>query len=541
MAVKSIIDVEMNDEAFKRFNDLFNQYRAKLAETPAAVGAVNEEIKNSEVGYSAVVAAIFAQTQVLNSALTAQQKYNKEVDKSAHSWSTIAKTTKSAVADIIAGTTAILRFASLGGALSGLLGIGGIFGLDKLGQGVSNARRTAQGVGASIGEQQALNLSFGRYIDTQGLTGGINDALTDPAKRFALIGLGASQSDIAGGDSVKIANDVLPNLKKLADQTPTEFLAPALQARGLQGVFSPEDLRRLKSLSPEEFQAAQAQNSEYAKKLTVTDADARAWQDFVTQLKLAGQEIENILVKGLAPLAAPLKDLSKAFADVVAVFLQAAKDQGWIQSISAGLEEFAKYIGTQDFRDNIKEFVDDVALVAKAMVNALKWLGVIPDKDAKPSDGKPALEGQPSYIGPDMGVDPLHPFARGGRHNVGNLRNPNGSGFQTFANDDDGVRAIAKQLQIYQDRDHLDTIREIESRYSPANENDTQQLIKNAVNQTGYGPDQHLDLHDKTQLAAIVAAITKQEGVKSYSPGAVVTIMNQTGGNTIVTTSQLPQ
>jgi hypothetical protein len=555
MAVKSIIDVEINDESFKRFNDLFNQYRQKLGETPAAVNAVNAEIKNSEAAYAGVVAAIFAQTETLKHAMTAQQDYNKETDKGAHSWNTIAKATKSAVSDIIAGTTALLRFASFGGALSGLLGAGTLFGLDKIGQGVGNARRSSQGVGASTGEQEAFNLSFGRYLDTDSLVSGLNGALTDPTKRLPLITLGASQADINSGNAVKTATDILPRLKQIADTTNPLFYQSAINTHQLGGLnITPETLKRLHALSPGEFQDALSQNSSYAKRLNVTDSDARAWQDFVVQLKLAGQEIENVLVKGLEPLTIPLKDLSKSFTDVVETFLKAAKDQGWIESISSGLEEFAKYIGDQHFKDDVKEFVADIGVLATDIKKTLQFIGVIPDKDkataTDPADTAvthlPGIDithgsrnpftgkwsGTPSdksSDGLDQWLDGIKNIESGGRANAVSSKGALGP-YQLMPDtaaslgvgnpfDEKQSRAGARSLLQALLRQFNGDMDEALAAYNWGSGNVRRDI-------TNHGDAWRNFLPDET---------------KKYIGSVRVQVMNATGGNSIITSSQLPQ
>jgi hypothetical protein len=99
---------------------------------------------------------------------------------------------------------------------------------------------------------------------------------------------------------------------------------------------------------------------------------------------------------------------------------------------------------------------------------------------------------------------------------------------------------MAHQLKLYQDRDHINTIRGIEGRYSPPNENDTHYLIRQLSARTGYSPDQPLNLNDAQTLAAIISGITKQEGSgNKYSKEVVIRILNNTGGNAIVSTAQL--
>src|SRR6185312_16213202 len=101
MAVKSILDIQVNDESFKRFSDLFNQYRTKVSEMPGLWAAANDEIADTKTAFAGITAAILAQTESLKHALTAQRDYGKEVDKSASSWLNMAKATKSVSENIV--------------------------------------------------------------------------------------------------------------------------------------------------------------------------------------------------------------------------------------------------------------------------------------------------------------------------------------------------------------------------------------------------------------------------------------------------------
>jgi hypothetical protein len=125
--------------------------------------------------------------------------------------------------------------------------------------------------------------------------------------------------------------------------------------------------------------------------------------------------------------------------------------------------------------------------------------------------------------------------------NVGGLRNYNGQpGFQKFSSVGEGVRAMVSQLRLYQNRDHLDTIKDIISKYAPPTENDTAQYIKNVSQWTGFKPDERLNLNDDATVAKLVAAMSRQEGRNPVSSGVVrVEINNNTGGSAVVTTNQM--
>lgn len=86
-----------------------------------------------------------------------------------------------------------------------------------------------------------------------------------------------------------------------------------------------------------------------------------------------------------------------------------------------------------------------------------------------------------------------------GRNNPGNIRTIGGrgpAGFQSYPTMQAGLQALQNQLLIYQDQYGLNTIRGIISRYSPPNENPTDQAVQAAAARMGISPDQRIDVHD---------------------------------------------
>ncbi|ECI0840756.1 hypothetical protein [Salmonella enterica] len=107
-------------------------------------------------------------------------------------------------------------------------------------------------------------------------------------------------------------------------------------------------------------------------------------------------------------------------------------------------------------------------------------------------------------------------------HNPGNLREASNStgksgGFSTFATDEDGLSAMAKQLMLYGDRGN-NTVNGIIHTYAPSSENNTRAYIDSVSESTGFGAQQRINLHDPETLKSIMAAMIKHEnGAQPYS------------------------
>ncbi len=106
--------------------------------------------------------------------------------------------------------------------------------------------------------------------------------------------------------------------------------------------------------------------------------------------------------------------------------------------------------------------------------------------------------------------------------NPGNVRDaPNGIGyvqgkngtFVKFGNNHDGLSALARQLMLNGDRGK-NTVNSTISTYAPAggvDRNDTQAYINFVSNETGFLPNQQLDMHDPKVLENLMVAMIKQE------------------------------
>ena len=70
MAVKSILDMSVNDDEFKEFSALFDKYSAKLGKMPGAWNAVGSVQETSADGLKTMTAAMLAQhPSVIDSAV----------------------------------------------------------------------------------------------------------------------------------------------------------------------------------------------------------------------------------------------------------------------------------------------------------------------------------------------------------------------------------------------------------------------------------------------------------------------------------------
>ena len=97
MPVRSVLDVDVNDEAFRRFESMFQRYKDALDETPAAWRAAGEEITQTTTTIEAATNNIIRQTTVWRSLLVEQRKGTRELREQERSWGRIASSRSMAV------------------------------------------------------------------------------------------------------------------------------------------------------------------------------------------------------------------------------------------------------------------------------------------------------------------------------------------------------------------------------------------------------------------------------------------------------------
>jgi hypothetical protein len=225
------------------------------------------------------------------------------------------------------------------------------------------------------------------------------------------------------------------------------------------------------------------------------------------------------VIAGIGSLTAAISILSGAFATMGALMFANPIGIIVLAATAAGVAAYELY----KHWDAVKALFVSVGDKASAMWDALtgkKHNGTIAPKviaPAPPAPARPAAS-SPAAASP-VAAQPNQP--RGIRNfNPGNLNFANQSGatleagpggrFAVFRTMEEGIKALAQQLQRYGSRG-VDTIRSIISKFAPPNENNTKAYIDSVVKKLGVGAEEHLNLKDPAVLKALISAITTVE------------------------------
>lgn len=554
MAIKTILEMEIDkDGSFKKFSELFNQFREDLGTIPAGAGAANA---GTEKWAKSLIA-------LLEHVRKEQEAADRATAQSGRGFDKMANSTREIALNIGHATASLLRWSSFAGIFTGLAGAGGLFGIDRLAGAVGSGQKESQALGVTYGEKKAFGPVFDRMLEnSEGFLHTVRTMQTDVTQQQHLRNAGISQDQIEHQDAAQIAVSLIPLLKKFADNTNPALWGTLGPARfGAAG--SAETLSLLHQQSWSRVNASTESFPDIARKLNLGEGDQAAWQDFKSQLSIAGDTIEAVLGHNLKGLAGPLTRLSDAIVGDIAKFTGGGDGAS---ALGSSLDRLAKFVSSQEFEDDIskvwseaeamgtelqkvapdiKDFADAIHDVAEVIRTAIGWMKSADESAEAAGKGARKIWQRFSATWDDIAgrstipeVSPSGaPTAGSNTSNPGNIR-ALGGGFRTFASEDDGVRAIAHQLQRYEDKgapggafagQKIYTIEKIMETYSPHSENDTERLIRDAVGETGFKRDQPLDLHVTAVLAALVSAITRQEGKHALSKGQVFTIINKAG------------
>ncbi len=384
MVAKSIVDIDVNDDKFVAFMERFREYQSALDDLPeawrvAAVG-IGESSKQTEKAkgetkelgaeFNAVAEAILtinSGIDRLNTNLEDSKKKQDEFNKSTRSakgfLSDATKDAKSLAGHIKEATASLLSWGGIVGIFTGVLGVGGLFGINRLAATTGAQRFTSLGLGTSIGALDSTAINYQKALgNPAGTLGAIRDSQMDLSKRWTFQAMGINNPD---QDPAKLLPQMIRNARDIFVQSGSTL--QGAQAHGLTNFFTLDDLNRFKNMSDEEITAMEKRAQQDARMLQITDQQARQWHDFNVQLDYSSQSIRNTFVRGLGPLTPQLSKLSDALSGAIDTVLKSPELGKWIDGLARGIERFGNYLSSPEFTSDVLSFMDGVKRLGQSV------------------------------------------------------------------------------------------------------------------------------------------------------------------------------
>jgi hypothetical protein len=388
------VDIQVNDESFKRFAAAFADYSAELEKQPESWRRLNAAMEGAGDAGNALasgaltgkeaLALAFAQAELIGGALSKAAKAQNALGDASHSTNKkmgeLAKTAKSLGGEIAGVGKWVLKLGA--GALAGL-GLGALlggFGVGELASAAFSRQRAAGGLGLSPGQLASFGVNAKPFLGEGALQAAAASQLTyQSAPYLSMLGIdfrnaqGMSAADLAF-EQLKGAVKAWQSAQKSGTPPASSPFVRAYQELG----GNLEDVRRAALAGLPAINAAQGA---YKRDVGVLGFDKKtgdAWTQFYVQLDRAGKEIETIFINKLAPLAPEFTKLSAWVTDAIASFVNTIGVGG----IKQGLSDFGDFLTKTNWKavgEDFKLLGSEIAVIAK------KFAWLLPQQTGDPS------------------------------------------------------------------------------------------------------------------------------------------------------------
>lgn len=372
MTIRSTLDIQVNDGAFRAYKAHFDNYQAAVAQLPGDWSKVSQSVGDSKKAFDDLVSKLVTQNYESQQYNLAQKAADQLVKNQVTSWKHMAISTRNIVTTVVSATENLIKWVGPMAVVTGLLGAaGGLFGLDRLAMSVAGGRRDIMGSGVQYGQRRAFETNFGRFVDTQSLIGNVSGSMYDATKPgyTALMAAGIPSSFIDKHNAADVSVELLQRLPALFAGMNKRLIGPKAQALGLTNLISQENIVSVLSAQPGELTSQIRNYKRDTGSLDINQPGQLAYVNFLTQLDRAGKTIETVLVRGLAKWAEPLTHLSEAVVKLVIDVAGSNNFKQFMDTIGRGIENLATYINSTAFENVVKDFGDWIG----SMASTVKW------------------------------------------------------------------------------------------------------------------------------------------------------------------------
>jgi methyl-accepting chemotaxis protein len=395
MAVKSIIDVDVNDDAFKAFMEMFAKYQAALKKLPGAWDAASKPIEEAGSVIEDMTSDMEQQLKIIGKQITVQEKMRREVEKTNRSMTDLGRSTARVAGSVKDTTLSLLKWSTIG---FGFLTAGSFFGLGALARSSSQTRTQAMGVSVTPAQLQAANLTYERLGGVDPILSSIAQMQSDEAQlyRFDRFGIENAQN--------LSPFEILPRLlegmgREYGDLMRTGGTALAPSDLGSTDFgFSPNMLRVLAQMYQSgELRDLNAGLSERARTIGGNPDSGRTWANFLADIGTAGARFQTTLIDVLTPLAKPISNVVDAFGRLVSSILSSQEFQNGLKTFAEWIDRLAETLKTPEARTAVSTFIEQMGELGNQIKKLVDSIGSFVERIDRfftwnPSDNTPAAQ-----------------------------------------------------------------------------------------------------------------------------------------------------
>ena len=381
MAVKSIIDVDVNDDQFKSFMEMFKKYQDAIKKLPGAWGETEKAVGLARNKLEDMAGIIQKQTRE-------QEKMRRELDKTNYAMGLLYKTTDKVYSRIKSTTADLFKWSGAVGILSTVVGAFSLAGFDQLARSASQARSQSMGIGIAPGQLQAANINYARFGGATPTLSRIAEMQNDITQRYYLQNLGISREDI----EQKSAFELLPQVLRGVGRGYSGLMEAGTTINaGAYGYdqfgLSTDQLRRYAFASRTgELEEVSSRLPGRAAAIGGSEDVYRRYQDFIARIDTSWTALQSTLISKLEPLSAPLATLLDAFKNLAASALSSDGFKNNLKRFADWINDFAVRIGTDEAKKNMEAFANRVGEVVAGLGRMVEWLASwFPQRQIAPS------------------------------------------------------------------------------------------------------------------------------------------------------------
>ena len=391
MSNTPVISIDVNDQQFRSFYELFKQYSTQVEEMPddwkkingatAEAGkSVSDFAKHSDTSKEALmIAAIQADAigKSVGVAIKAQKEFASVARNGSSELEKMARHAKTLGSEVFGIGKFLMKIGTLGFGLTGLGAILSGLGLRDLARSAISTQGEARSIGVTTGQLSAFQTDFGRYVDPSILNRAA-DAQSDMRKLpYAMLATGQSMSATQNESPDELSLRMMQRAHDWFSKTPVAMRnAQTLRGTGLDQFMSFEEVRKLGAMTPQEFSEARANYGKDVKSFNVSDKSTDAWYGFEREVEAAGKLLKTDLTDRLADLAPNLKEFVSGLSGDAKILIDDVLSPQNLRAAGDGLHELATYLGSPQFRQDMRDLAGLVGDVAGAMRKAAKFLGI---------------------------------------------------------------------------------------------------------------------------------------------------------------------
>jgi hypothetical protein len=314
--------------------------------------------------------------------------------------------------------------------------------LINLAYAAANYRKSAMGLGMGPGELQASMAAFGPYLDARANLENIKNIQGDVSKSWILSTLGVNPNQ----SNLDVQEDMFEKTRKLMQSSPSNMYLNVAKARGLDQVYSPDELRRMRNMSNDELEVHQKDLAIARQNLDLSDKVGRSFQHLTVTLDLAKYRLEDSFINALVKVSPQLEVLTDAIVETITNLTQSGTLQKWIMALAEWIKKTGEIVASDQFQDTVSSFLKAVKLMADVAyflfdpIAATKsWLSG--DTETRPADPNNPRLGPDGLFNFNGGGDASlqHGYSGGAARSVQAFNSAAGSAFDSFGL---GVRGV---------------------------------------------------------------------------------------------------